>query len=244
MARHLRVAAVVLAGGAGVRAGGDGNKAYLPLAGRSLASWSLNLFGTIPSVTRRVLVIRADDRREAATVADRELDDPSIEIILGGSSRHQSEWAALNHLIDDVDRGLIDLILIHDAARPLVSKKLTETVIAAAEAVGGALPGLRSDDIRSMDGGVLGAPGLAATTDMLVRVQTPQVFRAQPLINGYKKAWPDGFEGTDTASTVELYCPDLSIRWIEGDPRNFKITFPWDILLAERILADANYLIE
>jgi 2-C-methyl-D-erythritol 4-phosphate cytidylyltransferase len=70
-------------------------------------------------------------------------------------------------------------------------------------------------------------------------VQTPQAFRALPLLEAYERARRDGFVGTDTASCVERYT-DIAVRCVPGDARNIKITFPEDLLLAERLLAKAD----
>lgn len=240
MIRDGSVAAVVLAGGNGTRVGADGNKAYIPLAGRSLASWSLNVFGGLRSIGRRILVIRPEDREVAGEILDRELDDGSVEVIVGGGSRHGSEWAALTYLREDIDRGKVGLVLIHDAARPLVTRTLVQAVIETAAESGGAMPGIVDDDLGLVDDDGHLQPALPPGTGNLVRTQTPQGFLARPLVSAYERAMADGFEGTDTASTMLRYS-DVKIRPVPGDTRNLKITYPQDLFTAEDILSAAHY---
>lgn len=238
--RDGSVAAVVLAGGNGTRLGADGNKAYIPLAGRSLASWSLNAFGGLSCVGRRIFVIRSEDREVAEDVIDRELDDPSVEIIEGGASRHGSEWAALTYLREDIDRGKVNLVLIHDAARPLVTSSLVQAVIDTAAVSGGAMPGIADDDLGMVDDDGHLQSALPPGTGNLVRTQTPQGFLARPLFAAYKQALADGFEGTDTVSTMLRYS-DVKIHPVPGDSRNLKITYPQDLFTAEDILSAAHF---
>src|SRR6185369_8392706 len=94
-------AAVVLAGGSGTRLGAEGNKVYLPLAGRPLLSWALAAFAGAPSIGRLVLVTRPADR----PYAERAAAGLQVEIVTGGATRHDSEWAALQLLAPAVRAG-------------------------------------------------------------------------------------------------------------------------------------------
>ncbi len=124
-------------------------------------------------------------------------------------------------------------MLIHDGARPLVSAALVRSVLAAARADGGAVPGLPHDDLAVVDGGGhLTGPARAG----LVSVQTPQGFRAAPLLAAYEAAARVGFSGTDTAACVERFA-DLPVVGVLGDPRNLKITYAHDLALAEVLRA-------
>jgi 2-C-methyl-D-erythritol 4-phosphate cytidylyltransferase len=234
------VVAVVLAGGSGTRIGADGNKAFIPLAGRCVVSWSLNVFGELPTVGRRILVIRPQDRGVATKIIDRELKDPSVELIEGGASRHGSEWAALHYLREDIDGGIVRLVAIHDAARPLVTRSLAQAVIDTAAESGGSMPGIVADELGSIDDDGYLQPAFAPGSGRLVRTQTPQAFRAKELISAYELAQADGFEGTDTVTTVRRYS-NVKIRLVEGDVWNLKIAYPQDLITAERILSAMRY---
>src|SRR5699024_12269513 len=91
-----RAAAVVLAGGSGTRVGADMNKAFLPLAGRSIASWGLNTLGSGEGVGLLVFVVRPEDREHARSVAGRRTDH-RLWVITGGATRRETELQALRH---------------------------------------------------------------------------------------------------------------------------------------------------
>lgn len=233
-----RVAGVVLAAGSGSRLGAGGNKAYVPLAGRRMMSWSLNTLSHLPEIHRLLLVVPHDEIPIARRILDREVTSRSVEVAPGAASRHASEFAALTFLQPEIASGQIDLVLIHDAARPLATLSLIRSVLSAAVAHGGAIPAIPADDLVEID-----TSGHLAAVDRpggLVRSQTPQVFEARPLLNAYQAAYEDGYEGPDTSACLERYS-DLSVRWITGDPRNLKITYPQDLFLVERLLAASNY---
>jgi 2-C-methyl-D-erythritol 4-phosphate cytidylyltransferase len=228
-------AAIVLAGGSGTRFGSDRNKVYLPLAGRSVISWSINTLRTVPEIGPLVLVVRPSDRELAESVLDREVERGEVELVHGGANRQESELCGLRHLASRIDTDEVDIVLIHDGARPLLSQNLASAVVHAARVSGGAIPGLPRHDLVqvSPDGQQLAgtAPG------HLITVQTPQGFRAGPLLAAYEQAARADFVGTDTASCVERFT-DLHTHWIAGEPANFKITYTHDLLVAERVLAD------
>ena len=142
-------AAVVLAGGSGTRLGAEGNKVYLPLAGRPLLSWSLEAFARAPGIGRLVLVTRPADRGQAEQAA-RAVDRP-VEIVDGGVTRHDSEWAALRLLAPAIDAGELDVVAIHDGARPVVTQRLIEDALAAAREHGAAVPGVPLTGVADRD---------------------------------------------------------------------------------------------
>jgi 2-C-methyl-D-erythritol 4-phosphate cytidylyltransferase len=127
-----------------------------------------------------------------------------------------------------VDAGDVDVVAVHDTARPLAEATLFATVIEAAHRHGGALPGKIQRSLLPR------RPGTTVETG-LVAVQTPQAFRAPELLAAYRQADRDRFTGTDTASCVERYT-DLEIHRVESPATNIKITFAGDVPLAERLL--------
>jgi 2-C-methyl-D-erythritol 4-phosphate cytidylyltransferase len=230
-------AGIVLAAGSGTRVGNSRNKVYLPLAGRRIVTWSLELFRKIPGIGRLVLVVRDDDRELAEEVLDRELPGVPVDLVTGGETRHESEYQALLHLADEIRQGEIDVVLVHDAARPLAPVRIVEEVLATAIRTGSAIPALPLDDVVGVD--EAGRMSDAGRTD-LVRVQTPQAFKSGPLLTAYQAAAVDGFTGTDTASCVERY-EGLPVQVVSGDPRNIKVTYADDLFTAELILATSGY---
>lgn len=223
-------AAVVLAGGTGTRLGAAGNKVYLSLGGRPLLAWSLALFRSMPEFGPVVLVVR-DGEQELAAPAIAAAGG-RIDVVAGGSSRQGSELAAFRHLAPAVAAGRIDAVAVHDAARPLVDRALVREVLAATREWGGAVPGLRRDDLAVAGAGeTLSGPAAG-----LVAVQTPQGFRAAELVAAYEAADAEGFVGTDTASCMARYAPQVPIRWVPGAEDNIKVTYPHDLLVAATLL--------
>jgi 2-C-methyl-D-erythritol 4-phosphate cytidylyltransferase len=245
-----RAAVVVLAGGSGSRVGAGVNKVYLPLAGRRIVSWSLRSASRVPDAASLVLVVRPDDLALAQDVLGGEAAGLGVVTVLGGATRHESEDAALAHLAPHVEAGEIDVIAVHDAARPFAGPSLFRSVVEVADALGGAVPTLPAlgvtavgDDGQSRPGGPtagrIGAFGAArpgSSSSRLARVQTPQAFRAKDLLAAYTAAHAEGYQGTDTASSVEAFS-DLPVHTVPGSPLNVKVTYPRDLLVAEHLLA-------
>lgn len=225
-----RTAVVLLAAGEGRRVGAGTNKVLLPLLGEPVFTWSLRRVLGLPGVTQVVLVIRPEDRAAVdqglQLLADAH-PGARVWIVPGGSTRHGSEWNALRAIAPAIDGGEVDVVAIHDTARPLAAAALFEAVTRSAQQHGGALP-VRAQ--RSLVAREAGRP----VPGGLVAVQTPQAFRAAPLLEAYRRADRDGFTGTDTASCVERYT-DLAIHCVESPATNVKITFPEDVALAERL---------
>jgi 2-C-methyl-D-erythritol 4-phosphate cytidylyltransferase len=232
-----RAALVVLAAGEGTRVGRDSNKVLLPLAGRRVFTWSIRWAHSLPQVAQVVLVIREADREPVLAALARELPEVDVAVVVGGRSRHESEWRALQALAPSIREGRTDVVVIHDAARPLAGAQVFRDVIEAAHLYGGALP-VRDQPALA----VLQEPqdGAGPEPRRTVAVQTPQAFRAAPLLEAYARASEDVFVGTDTASCMERYT-DVAVRCVPGDAGNIKITFPEDLFLAERLLAKAGW---
>lgn len=227
-------AGIVLAGGSGSRVGAGMNKAFLQLAGRSIASWSINAMASVHGIGPLVFVVRPEDREHARYLAERETEHP-LEIVTGGSTRQESELMALRHLADRIDTGAVHSVLIHDAARPLVSHGLIAAVLHAAQEHGGAIPALpEARALQHGPGGLL--QGGDTASRRLLRVQTPQGFLAAQLLDAYEAAAREGFTGTDTASCAEEFSP-LQVTWVRGEETNFKITYAADVLLAQDVVA-------
>lgn len=221
----IRTAAVLLAGGSGSRVGAEVNKVLLPLAGVPLIVHSVRAAMELPGVHRIVLVVRREDRAAISAAVAPHLGERDLWLVDGGAERHDSEWHALLALSSDIDAGEIDVVAIHDGARPLTDVTLWRRVIEQAHEHGGALPVTTIPGLIGPDGAVSG----------LVGVQTPQAFRAADLLAAYQQASADGFRGTDTAACLERY-GDVRIVGVRSGPGNLKVTFPEDVSLAARLL--------
>lgn len=231
------VAAVVLAGGSGSRMGGARNKGYLPLGSGTAVGISLATMAGLAGLRRLVLVVRVDDIELAKRTVESELPDPAVpvELVTGGHSRHASEERALRHLGPAIENDEVNLVLIHDSARPLCSPALVTELVRTAAEYGGAVPGLPADDIAMLDS----RGQLTALSAHHVRVQTPQVFAAGPLLSAYERAADTGFEGTDTSASVERFS-SVRVQYVPGEERNFKITYPKDLYLANQLVLDQS----
>ena len=225
----MGVAAVVLAGGSGSRVGAERNKVLLPLAGEPVLAHSVRRAAALPGVTVVVVVVRPDDEDDVSAVVGRERGAPVVTAP-GGATRHASELSALRALQPEIESGEIDVVAIHDAARPLASADLWSSVTQAAREHGGAVP------VRPASG-VVRLEGLtgAAEGEQWAGVQTPQAFRAGPLLAAYLAAEGDDFQGTDTAACVSAYS-DLRVVAVPGEANNLKVTWADDLPLAERLL--------
>jgi 2-C-methyl-D-erythritol 4-phosphate cytidylyltransferase len=225
-----RTAVVLLAAGSGSRVGAEANKVLLPLLGRPVLAWSLQVVAGLEYVEQVVVVQRAADTDAVAPLVSS--CSRGARIVDGGATRHASEWNALRELAPAIDAGELDVVAIHDGARPLAGRTLFDAVVGAAAAHGGAIP------VRRLPGLLAADPG-AGPTGTLVAVQTPQAFRAAELLAAYRAADAEGFEGTDTAACVERFT-GIGIRAVPSPATNLKITFPEDVALAERLLGPAG----
>jgi 2-C-methyl-D-erythritol 4-phosphate cytidylyltransferase len=231
--RPARVAAVVLAGGSGTRLGSYRNKVYLDLAGRPMLAWSLATLDAHPDVGSIIVAVRPGDETTFHD-ACRGLDlSTPVHSVIGGTSRSGSELAAFELLRPTVEAGGLDLVLVHDGARPFASVELVDRVIAAARTRGGAIPGLEPDQpLFQLDESRGRADQLPSST--VRRVQTPQGFDARRLIEAYHRAAAEGFEGVDTSEVVARFS-GVDAAVVPGEPDNIKVTTPADLTLAHQI---------
>ncbi len=209
----MTTAAIIVAAGRGLRAGGEVPKQWQMLAGRPVVALSLTAFEGM----KRVLVIHPDDRVRAAALG--------VALVEGGENRSQSVRNALEAL-DGAD---ITRVLIHDGARPLVAPTLIERVLAALEVHPGAAPALTVTDAlwTGRNGQVTGARDRAG----LYRAQTPQGFHFDAILAAHR-----AFKG-EAADDVEVArAAGLDVAIVAGEEDNLKLTYPGDFARAEAII--------
>ena len=221
----MPAAVVILAAGSGSRVGAATNKVLLPLGDRPVLAWSVRDALGLEDVRRVLVVVRPGEREAVAAALAPHLGDAEIGVVEGGATRHGSEWNALRALAAEVEAGGIDVIAIHDGARPLAGPDLFRATIAAARSRGGAIPVVALRGLLALDGRAL--PELDG-------VQTPQAFRARELVAAYARAEADGFDGTDTATCWARYT-DLPVVAVPSTSHNLKVTFPEDLAVADRL---------
>jgi 2-C-methyl-D-erythritol 4-phosphate cytidylyltransferase len=225
-----RAAVVVLAAGSGTRVGADVNKVLLPVGGVPVVARSVRTACSVPGVRRVVLVVRDGEQEAVRKAVEPHLVEggPEVGMVAGGATRHLSEWAALQLLAPAFEADEIDVVAMHDAARPFAGAALYERVLATAHRVGGAIPVAHLPDLVAVDGSSLPAD--------LVGVQTPQAFRAAELLAAHRAADADGFEATDTAGCLARYT-EIVIGAVESDAGNLKVTVADDFHVAEALSA-------
>jgi 2-C-methyl-D-erythritol 4-phosphate cytidylyltransferase/2-C-methyl-D-erythritol 2,4-cyclodiphosphate synthase len=221
------VAALVMAAGRGQRLGGDEPKQYRMLGGLTVLARSLALFASHPRIDRVVTVIHQDDRnRYVEAAGSLALESP----VLGGETRQDSVRLGLERLAIDPP----DIVLIHDAARPLTPPSVIGRVIDALAGSVGAIPALPVADTlkRGEDGRVVGTLPRAG----LFRAQTPQGFRFAPILDAHRR-----FAGTDlTDDAAVAEAAGLAVALLPGDEAAFKITTADDLERARRVSAETR----
>jgi len=222
-------AAIVLAAGAGLRMASAERKAFLSLGGRPILAWSITLFQTVQEVAEIAVAVAPQDRARAEALVQ-QAGWPNVQVVEGGATRHESELRSLEALAGQIESGAIDLVLVHDAARPFATPALVGELIREARQHGAAIPGQPAPGnlaLRSPDQSLSPAPG------ELWLAQTPQAFAARFLLEAHRRAQRDSFNGSDTASVVERLGQRVVV--IEGSYDNIKITTPADLVRAEQI---------
>jgi len=220
------VSAIIAAGGRGARFGGAQPKQLSLLAGRPILQHSVEAFLNNSAVAE-VIVALPDDL--AASPPGYLLTCAKPVRIVAGGVRRQDSVARAFALVSPA----ADLVLIHDAARPLVSDTVIQRTLAAASIDGAAIAAIRARDTVKR----AGADGVITATlprEEIFLAQTPQAFRVSIL----RDALAIADNGTDEAALAEQ--AGHHVRVVEGDPRNLKVTTPDDLVMAERLISDSR----
>lgn len=222
----MRVAAIIAAGGRGLRAGGGVPKQLRSIGGRTLLEHALAPFDRSPRVAEIVVAL------PPALLADPPIGLQAMEtplrIVAGGGRRQDSVAAALDAVSDAAA-----LVLVHDAARPFCSPALIGRVIDAAAEAGAAVPAVRATDTVKQSADSDGHAVVAATLprERIHLAQTPQGFRMD-VLRAAVALGRSGVDATDEALLAER--AGYTVRLVEGDPENVKITTPADLDRAAR----------
>ncbi len=221
--------ALLLAAGTGERLGIDRPKAFAPLGGRPLLAESLDRLDRCPWVDAIVVAAPAGWEEPTILLAEELAVVKVVSCVTGGATRAESAREALA----EVDEGAV-VVLVHDAARPLLSDDLVERVLGPlAEGYDGAVPALTvPDTLKRVDEGVVAE---TVSREGLVGAQTPQAFLAESLRRAYSG---DVSAATDCASLVERDGGRVAV--VEGDGRLLKVTTPADLELVELLLGAAR----
>src|ERR1700733_4488494 len=246
----MKVIVIIPAAGLGTRMGpvpGTKSKAtqaaiskqFTELGGTPILIHTLRKFAAVDAVSEIWIALRENEMAGFRARLQMEPEDilkQKAELVVGGEHRQQSVENALNAVRAAAD----DIVLVHDAVRPFVTREIIEEVIEAAVKYGAAIAGLPAVDTvkqveRTAEGALIKATIPRAG---IVMAQTPQGFRYSVLKKAFDEASRDGFLGTDEASLVERSGHEVAV--VMGSPRNIKITAPADMELADFYLKAAD----
>ncbi len=217
------------------------SKQFTELGGTPILIHTLRQFAAVDAVNEIWIALRESEIAGFRARLDSETKNvikKKVQLVVGGEHRQQSVESALNAIAaaahDD------DIVLVHDAVRPLVTREIIQEVIDAAKKYGAAIAGLPAVDTvkqveRTAEGALIKATIPRAG---IVMAQTPQGFRYAVIKKAFDEASSDGFLGTDEASLVERSGHGVAV--VMGSPRNIKITMPADMELAEFYLKSAD----
>ena len=225
----MQVFVILPAAGLGTRMAGPQPKQFLALNGLPILIHSLRAFAAVERVTAIYVAVRATEiERVEAQVAEYGLS-ARVNVVEGGDNRQESVSHALAALPAQAD----DIVLVHDAVRPLIDAATIDRTIDAVIEHGAAIVGLPAiDTIKHVERTAHGALITATIPrEFVVLAQTPQGFRFGLLQKAFAEATADGFIGTDEASVVER--AGLPVAVVHGSQVNLKITQPGDLELAE-----------
>ena len=218
--------AVIVAAGSASRMGGI-DKVMAPLNGEPMIARTVRAFQNCDAISEIVVVTRHDLILPITSLCAQM--DKVQAVVAGGSSRQESVHLGLNAL-----SGKCKLAAIHDGARPLISWQVIDRVVRAANTYGAAAPAIPvKDTIKVVQGGVVKETPDRAS---LQAVQTPQVFDFDILRGALKKAKQDGAQVTDDCSAVERI--GLTVKIVEGEERNLKVTTSLDLKIAQLLLEE------
>jgi len=225
----MKIVALILAAGRGMRMGTAKKKPYLLLAGKPVVYYTLFEFEQSPLIDEIVLVVGQDEVPYArSSLVDAFQFTKVSTIVVGGLKRQDSVWEGLRAVKSDCE-----VVMVHDGVRPFISQALLQKTGQAMENSGAAIVAVPvKDTIKTV------SPQREVLTTLdrstLWAIQTPQVFRRDLLEKAFEKAIDDRFYATDDAALVERLGERVTI--VEGSYENIKITTPEDLVLGEAIL--------
>ncbi|HET9088534.1 MAG TPA: 2-C-methyl-D-erythritol 4-phosphate cytidylyltransferase [Acidobacteriaceae bacterium] len=230
----MQVFVIIPAAGLGTRMAQQGAAAHAPkqfleLGGKPVLTITLHKFLQVSRVHRILIAVRQNEKERVQAQLQQHGWNARIAVVEGGDTRQESVCKALRHL----DAADDDIVLIHDAVRPLIDSATIERTIDSVERHQAAIVAVPAvDTIKQVERTAAGA--IITSTiprQHIVQAQTPQGFRCGLLRRAVEEAEADGFIGTDEASLVERLGHEVAV--VPGSPKNFKITQPGDLALAE-----------
>src|SRR6202007_2830278 len=224
------VTAILPAAGMGTRMGGETPKQFLELDGAPILLHTLRRLASCDAISEIIVATRADEVQRMEERFRHEKFSQPIRVVKGGATRQESVAAALDHVGNDVE-----LVAVHDAVRPFVTREQVSRVIEEARKCGAAILGIPAmDTVKEVKRSSLPQDVALITgtipRERIVLAQTPQVFHVKLLKEAFAKAAADGVNASDEAGLVERLGYDVHV--LPGTERNIKITNPSDMQLA------------
>ncbi len=210
-------------------------KQFLAISGVPILIHCLRTFAAVPRVEKVLVAVRAQEIERVRALVSRYSLEDKVDVVEGGENRQGSVANALAAL--SLISGAEDIVLVHDAVRPLIDPQTIERTIAAIEKHGAAIVGTAAIDTikqveRTADGALITA---TIPRELIVHAQTPQGARVPLLRRAFAEAAADEFTGTDESSLLER--AGIPVFVVQGHARNFKVTQPGDLEIAEFYLA-------
>ena len=219
--------AIIVAGGTGTRMGSDLPKQFILLKNKPIVYYSLKTFLDAYDDLQIILVLPVNFTDIGEEIIDAFFDRDRIRITVGGDTRFQSVRNGLQLVEEE------SIVFVHDAVRCLVSVDLIHRCYEIATQTGSAIPVILSKDSVRLINEQSSEP---IDRTRVVLVQTPQTFHSKILLSAYKIDFKDKF--TDEATVAEAY--GLKVSMVDGEETNIKITRPFDLMIAEKILESIN----
>lgn len=225
-----KIAAILPAAGLGTRMGAETPKQFLELDGAPILVHTIRKIASCELVTDIIIATRAEETAKLAERLHAEKFRQTVRVVKGGDSRQESVAAALKHVADGTE-----IVLVHDAVRPFVTREQIARVIEEARICGAAILGIPAmDTVKEVKRTSLPEDVALITMtiprERVVLAQTPQAFRTKTLKDAFAKAESDGINASDEAGIVERLGHEVHV--VLGSERNMKITKPADMELA------------
>lgn len=226
------VGAIIVGAGTGNRMGLGYNKIIADISGMPVIEWTIKNFIETGLIDNLVLVINPIDLKEIDVIVKPYENMIDLKIVFGGTKRQDSVYNGIKALSKNVD-----IVLIHDAARPFINKTIVERSIIYAQKYGAACAGIQANDtIKIVDENntIVSTP----ERSKLWHAQTPQSFKKDIIVTAYKNASIKGIDATDDAALAEE--AGFEVRMFEGSFKNIKLTSKIDLELAKIFLNNPN----
>lgn len=235
MRNKKKVTVIIPAAGHGKRMKNDVSKQYIEIDGKPIVAYTLEKFQNSKCIDEIILVVGEDEVGYVEKYIKNRYEFSKItNIVIGGKERQDSVYEGLKSMSEDTD-----IVLIHDAVRPLISLEAIEKIVEETVKLKACIFGVKvKDTIKVVDewGNVVDTPD----RNQLYAIQTPQAFEKTLICEAYKKGIREGFRATDDSMFVEKYS-EIKVKVVEGNYANIKITTPEDFQIVKESMRSLKH---